>query len=206
MTQKQHAQLNILLILIFTITGTFFFSSSFNEVGWYMALYFIASYFRLYPNKYTESVRINLIMLLSTVILAYSSVLAFDFIGYSGTYYFVADSHKIFPLVIGVSTFLLFKNLKIRNNYIINAIASTTFGVLLIHANSDAMRTFLWQDLLKVPSMYNANLSSLIIHAVLCMLGVFIVCSMIDMIRIYLLEKPFMKWLDKKFPILSQPI
>lgn len=40
---------------------------------------------------------------------------------------------------------------------------STTFGVLLIHANSDVMRKWLWKDLLNNTGMYSS--AWLIVHA-----------------------------------------
>ena len=62
------------------------------------------------------------------------------------------------------------------------------FGVLMIHANSDAMRQWLWQDLLKCPSFYESRL--LPIHAALSILGVFAVCVIIDQIRKRIIEQP----------------
>lgn len=37
-----------------------------------------------------------------------------------------------------------------KQNRFINGIAASTFGVLLINVNSDAMHTFLWGDLKKI--------------------------------------------------------
>ena len=49
-------------------------------------------------------------------------------------------------LITSVIMFCSFKNIDIGSNRIINTIASSVFGVLLIHANSDAMRQWLWKD------------------------------------------------------------
>ena len=72
----------------------------------------------------------------------------------------------------------------------------TTFGVLLIHANSDVMRQFLWKDFLKNMSFYNSN--KLCIHAVCSILGVYCTCVIIDLLRIKFIETPFLKLLEKK--------
>lgn len=56
---------------------------------------------------------------------------------------FVSDSNRILAVAVAISTFLWLKNLNISYNKIINAIGGSTFGVLLIHANSDAMRQWL---------------------------------------------------------------
>ena len=37
------------------------------------------------------------------------------------------------------------------------------------------------------------------IHSILSVLGIYIVCTAIDIVRINLIEKPFMKWFDAHF-------
>lgn len=90
---------------------------------------------------------------------------------------------------------MFFKNIQVKNNRVINTIAASTFGVLLIHANSDTMRQWLWKDLLDVVGHYNSSLMPL--YALGCVLAIFIVCVLIDIIRINLIEKPFFRWWDK---------
>ena len=206
MNKKGHFSLICMLIFIFTFTGTFINAPVFHHMGWYMTLYFVASYIRLYPNEYTEKCMANFVVLGVVALLSYVSIVAFDLLHIDMAYYFVADSHKIFAFLIGISAFLAFKNLNIRINKFINRISATTFGILLIHANSEAMRTFLWHDLIKVPQMYIFPLIDLFLHAFVSMIGVFVVCSLIDMVRIYVLEKPLFKFLSKKFPILNKSL
>ncbi len=191
-----------LLLAMFTLCGTFMFNSTvFHHVFWYMTLYFAAAYIRLYPSRFTESKKFAGIVLLVSIILAYASVIVVDFVGtkfgFTDAYYMVSDSHKLLAFVIGVSAFLFFKNMKPRYNKAVNVIASTTFGVLLIHANGDAMRQWLWKDLLNVPSLYTSSFGMLVLYAIAIPVVVFIVCSLIDLVRIYLLEKPFFKLLEK---------
>lgn len=206
MSKKEHISLIFMLIFMFTIVGTFINASVFHHMGWYMTLYFVAAYIRMYPNKLTESCSLNFWVLGAVTLLSYMSIIAFDIIHIDRAYYFVSDSHKLFALIIGLSAFLAFKNLNIQNNKAINIISMTTFGVFMIHANSDAMRTFLWNDLLKVPSMYNVPIMEIFMHALISMIGVFVVCSLIDVIRIYVLEKPLFKFLTKKFPVLNKSL
>ena len=77
---------------------------------------------------------------------------------------------------------MFFKNLKIKNNLLINTIASTCFGVFLIHANSDTMRRWLWTDMLHNVLIYESKYYFL--HAIISVLCVFIICSFIEWIRI----------------------
>lgn len=111
-------------------------------------------------------------------------------------YLFLVDSNKILPVLLGLSSFLLFKNLKIKYNPFINTIASTCFGVLLIHANSDVMRQWLWVDLFKNTKMYDSSYYYL--YAIGSVFSVFAVCSIIDYLRIEFIEKPFFKLLFKE--------
>ena len=89
---------------------------------------------------------------------------------------------------------MLFKNIKIRYNRIINALAATCFGVLQIHSNSDAMRKWLWQDVLKTVEIYNKVWMPL--HAIGSVLAIFFICAIIDSLRIHFIEKPFFRIWD----------
>ena len=88
-----------------------------------------------------------------------------------------------------------------KNSLFINKISATCFGVLLIHGNSDTMRRWLWQDVLDNVGMYDS--SWWLVHAISSVLGVFIVCAIIDMARIKFLEQPFFILYDKKYDGLS---
>jgi len=78
---------------------------------------------------------------------------------------------------------------------ILNTIAASTFGILLIHANSDTMRKFLWKDLLDNASFYNS--SYLAIHAICSVVCVYIVCFAIDYCRIRFIETPLFNNIDR---------
>lgn len=116
-------------------------------------------------------------------------------------FYFVTDSNTLLAVMTGVFAFLFFKNLIIPYSKFINTIAASTFGVLLIHANSDAMRQWLWRDTLDNVGHYGDKLIPL--YAIGCVLGIFAICILIDIIRINLLEKPFFKWWDKHWDVFS---
>ena len=86
--------------------------------------------------------------------------------------------------------------MNIRQSSFINTVASTTFGVLCIHANSDAMRQWLWKDTLNNVGYYSTRIGYL--HAIASVLAIFVICSMIDYIRIQLIERTFFNMVDKK--------
>lgn len=113
--------------------------------------------------------------------------------------FFIGDgSGKPVAVIEAVCAFMVFNNLKIKNSSIINTLASETFGVLLIHANSDTMRSWLWGDVLNVVGVHSQGNGYL--HIVLSVLGVYFVCTAIDLVRIYVIEKLVFKRLDIALP------
>lgn len=113
-------------------------------------------------------------------------------------YYFINDSYKLLAVALGVSLFMLFKNMKVPQSNLINRIAQSCFGVLLIHANGDTMRQWLWTDILDVPRSYYTD--SFILHSVISVIGIYAVCTIIDQLRIMWIENPFFKWIGNKYP------
>ena len=90
----------------------------------------------------------------------------------------------------GINSFMLFKNLQVPQSQLINTVAASTFGVLLIHANSDAMRQWLWKDTLQVPTHF-------LLIALVSVIGVFTICTVIDIARARLTEPWFIDKTEK---------
>lgn len=199
LSKKQYQRLLALAICYFTIFSTFFKHETFDFIGWMMVVYLIGGYIRLYPYKAFDAKKLSILSLVSSIALMILSILAVDFVGskfdFTNYYYMLADSHKFLALTCSVSGFLLFKNVEIPQSKIINRIAASTFGVLLIHANSGTMRKFIWQDLFQNTMFYNSKI--LAVHAIGSVCVVYIVCFLIDQLRIKFIERPFFKWLDK---------
>ena len=206
MNEKQHIRLLLLLSFTYIFLGTMpFFSVTMNYTSWFMVLYIMASYIRIYPKKVFENTKLWGWLSLLFITTAAVSVIVCTYIskmtGSLYWYYFVQDSNTLLAVLIGISTFLFFKNIKMKYHPLINSISATCFGVLLIHANGEAMRRFLWQDLLNNVEMYTSPL--LYVHAVGSVVGVFVICSIIDMARIKFAEIPFFKYYDKMYDKMS---
>ena len=92
---------------------------------------------------------------------------------------------------------MYFKNLKIRYSPLINKIAASTFGVLCIHANTSTMRKWLWVETLKNTQVYYESGINIVLHAIISVIAVFCICTVIDLLRIQLLEKYFIKVWDR---------
>lgn len=200
LSQKQFIVLIAGLLFVMTFCSSFFLAPTMNEPIWYMTLYFVAAYIRIYPNKYFYNLKLSSITLVVSIVLAIVVCLSFvHMASITGRHVFVlykwhlvADSNKALAFIIGLSAFLTAKNLNIGHNRIINGLAAGCFGVLLIHASSDTMRKWLWQDVCNVPEMFNSDIISLVVQAIAVPIIVFLVCSFIDHFYKKYLEPAFM--------------
>ncbi len=195
LTQKMHLALLALTGYMYVVLGNLpGCSVTMNYVSWYMVIFFMASYLRLYPSPVFFKKGLWAVASLGSLALSLVSVVICGRF-FDAPYMLVSDTNALLAVTNGVTWFLFFKNLRIPYTKWINTVASTTFGVLLIHANSDAMRRFLWEDLLKNTQAYATDLWWL--HAVLSVLGIFAVCVVIDLLRQCFAEKPAMAFVDK---------
>jgi hypothetical protein len=201
MDKKKHTYLIILVSFIYIVLGTVpKIDVTMNYVSWFIVLYILASYIRLYPFKYSDRKLLWGLLTFAMLIISATSVIVCAWLGpkvnLQNPYYFMADSNKFLAVVTAICAFMFFKNLHFSCKFI-NIVASACFGVLLIHANSDTMRSWLWGDLLNVVGQYSSSL--LVLHAVGSVLAIYVICTLIDLLRVYLIEKPLFKFLDKKF-------
>ena len=81
---------------------------------------------------------------------------------------------------------------------------AATFGVLLIHANSGAMITWLWKDTVNCIDHFNLPLGHLALYSIGVILTVFLVCSLIDQLRINTVERWFFRWYDNNLSIKAE--
>ena len=200
LTERQHRRLIFLCLGVCTVLGTIpWFELSINYTTWFCILFFVASYIRLHPCALFRNKKL---WGWSTLLCLAAAVVSVVFGAHRGhqhwVFYLVSDSYKLLAVALSISSFLFFKNLKLKYNPLINAMGASTFGVLLIHANGDTMRAWLWQTLLKTPQMYDSPW--LAVHAFASVVCVFLICVVIDQLRIRLLEVPFFKLWDKYYP------
>ena len=165
-------------------------------------LFLIASFIRLYFEDYMERsntkyeigggifiVIIDIFSILFMIFISKYYCLKFK------PYFMVGESPLILPLLTAIIFFVIFKKMKLSYIPIINIMGSSTFGVLLIHGNSDAMRNFLWKDLLRNSEIYYSRF--IVIHAIVSVLCIFIFCVIIDRLRIFFIEPYLMSIFDK---------
>lgn len=182
-SQTQHLSLLLLLLFGFSFLAfpPFTMSVKINYVTWFCVLYILSSYIRLYPLKQDGNIKFWFLLTLASIIIGVASVLYLIKKGNFFPYHYISDSNQIISLLIAVSSFMLFKNVKIPQSQIINVLGGSTFGVLLIHANNDVMRTWLWKDVIDCVGHYHTSYNE--IYMILSVTTIFIACTLIDYIR-----------------------
>ena len=89
------------------------------------------------------------------------------------------ELNTIYTLVVSIYIFNIFSKLNLKYNKIINSIASSTFGVYLLHENF-LVRPCLWHKIFHVHTLMNNKLFS--VEVLLISLVVFVVCVVFDKI------------------------
>lgn len=207
MTRKQHLMAVITSLFLFSlIPNVIFFASDFNfgmgmGIVWFVVLYFIAAYIRRYYQP-SYNVKKPLLLYLSVALLVPISkffiaflsrtfvtkfVGAEELIGGSGLFY---SYNSILVATASILFFILFLNIKIEGKIanIINALASLTLGVYLIHDNTN-LRDYLW-NFINARSYLDKWYFIFIIFAVI--LSLYFICSGIEYLRrrlFYIIER-----------------
>ncbi|WP_314272544.1 acyltransferase family protein [Hoylesella shahii] len=206
MSKREFQYLLALLIGVFSIVGTFIPFGFYEYIGWYVTIYFVGAYIRLHGLPMMQSRHRETVFLWTSLLAVNLSVVAIFYLTKMkgskleiGTlYYFFSDSNKILALLTSVALFLFFKDMKLPQISWVNKIATATFGVLLIHGNSNTMREWLWGDVLKNVSYIIQPLPHMVLHAIASVVAVYVVCVIIDLLRIKYIEQPLFQWIGRK--------
>ena len=166
--------------IIPTLTKSNFQGSS---LIYFICLYSLSGYVRLWAYDFGNKKFIWLG--LSFILLNFLSVIVFDIIGLKITFVgqratYLYGMMRPFTLLAVLCLLIGFRHLDIRNNRIINIIASATFGVYLIHDNN-FVRSFLWIDLFRNASFQDSPY--LIPYSIAVIFIVYISCTIIELMR-----------------------
>lgn len=188
-----------------TLTNRKYESSS---LVWFAFLYALAGYFKLHSN--TSAISSKKCLIASSTIYAATllSVLIADFVGKRypvfgnhATYLF--SFTRVPCVLISLFLFLGFINLKVKQSKAINTIASSAFGIYLIHENP-YMRTLIWEKIFKTSAWAGSKL--FILYSILSVAVVFSVCSVIELLRINYLEKLYFKPIERASAFFEEKI
>lgn len=202
-TRRQHLSLIALLLFIYTLHGSIpkIAEVSMNYISWFSTLYLISSYLRLYPLSIDKNTKLwGYLTLLSWSLSIISVVLLtllqsgfLNELRVSISYFFISDSNAVLALTNGITSFMWFKNLQIKNSRIINTVAASSFGVLLIHANSDVMRRWLWRDMVDCVGHFHSTW----FYCIGVLVLIYTVCTLIDIIRRCTIENKILDIIER---------
>ena len=113
------------------------------------------------------------------------------------------EMQQFFILFISVCMFLGFKGLNIKYSKAINVVSTATFGIFLIHDN-EYVRPFFWGELFKNATYSDTTFLIPYSIGVICL--VFAVCACIELLRIHILEKYYMRLITKIEPAIDNSI
>lgn len=190
-------QARYLLVVLFGIqilsqifkTWTGYTQPVFSELTLFVFCYVLSLNLKRYPIVQLEKKWFDVLV----IILVYIYVYLINLVTYKGElnditsvlYGITTDESSIFFIIGGYALFYLFKNIKIPYNKLINSIATCTFGVLLIH-DHNFLRHLFWNEIVRTQTFFDSNY--FIIWFGVTIMGVFLVCSVIDYLRQKLLE------------------
>lgn len=203
--KKSYQKFIILFVFIWSVLLTIMSKTyQSNEFVWFVLLYAIAGYARLYGFNEKMTSKQYFILAFIIMLITYLATNYITFletkneIGTGHELYF-SDMQKTTTFFSAICLFMAFVKIKPFYNKWVNIISSATFGVYLLH-DSNYTRTFLWHDLFK-NSNYQET-AMIIPYSIFVVFIVYIACVIIDLIRQYTVEKVYMLFVDK----ISKPI
>ena len=210
LNKKQHLIIISILLVFYSILPSIpKFYITFNYVEWFVVIYLIASYIRNYPPPLQKvswlSHKIWGWFTIALIMIDSCSIIGLEYLRYIGIldkfipYHFIIDSNKILAVLTAVSSFMFFKDLRIPYSRFINTIGAATFGVLLIHANSDAMRQWLWRETIDCIGHYGSSFIWTVGYTLITTIIIFFICAGIDWFRSNYIEPHYMKYFSRKF-------
>ncbi len=190
-----------LLYFIGYYKSIFYFSS----LLWFMFLFILASYIRLYiPENILNISKLTFIICISSSaillwILGCDVLARHGFQEWSWSSWHSMNSFII--VIISVSLLLLFRQLQIGSRRWINQFAACMFGVYLIHDNK-LIRPWLWKKVCHVAD--HLDRPEFIAWSIVTIIAVFFSCTLIEFLRLRIMDNlttriltPLKKWDDK---------
>ena len=205
-SQEEHKKLIIILsaitVVIPMLPGEVFFRPS--SIGVFILGFFIAKYIRMYNPVFLEKTKRNILFGLSlyalgclwavfcTVFVHHITVPENYYIAFKSVF---LSTNSLSTMLCALVIFCAFRSLKIPYSRFINMIASTTFGVYLIHENL-LINKWWWHTVCKLDSFISSPL--LLPYMILCALVTFAICTFLELLRKYCLEKPIERILTRR--------
>ncbi len=161
-----------------------------NEFVLFVCLFLIVAYFKKYPLK--EERGMGFVLLVAGFVFTVISILYLQAYARKDVdYWYRADSITMwmeFPQMMqGIGLFLIFKNINMKNNIVVNLIAGVTFQIYLL-SDHWFVREWLWGKVFNNAEYHDSHYFFL--HAFLSTLIVFTACALIGWVYKLIIEGP----------------
>lgn len=192
-----------LIIILTIIVPLFAFFRNRNltscDLGIAVYYYLLCGYLKRNPNNFFER-HANSIFWVSSLLTVLLEIM-FDLINPLTVrgIAILQGRNSVFAIITAISLFYIFKNLKIKPSTLINVVSKGTLGVYLFH-ESAFWNESLWNKLLNLDA-YFKNSANYILVYICSVLLIYFVATVIDLIRLNLLEKPLF---SIKLPLLER--
>ena len=205
---NKHYLIGVGFVLLNVIPTMTTFAPLNSNLLWFIFLYFVGGAIRDCKGSEQKRIRITnpvslaygigplkIVLIATAFIWIYAGLAIYFNYSHDGSmlprYFMSQYSIPLFLASIGL--FMLFKNLHICSSKAINSVASTAFGIYLIH-NNPLVRNWLWEHF---SYFYNDVVYLFALKFLLIVALVFCFCSLIDYLRQKAIEFPFFQLLER---------
>ena len=201
MKKKQYEIFLIICTILFSGIKSLYPSNNILEgnngfnLTWFIYLYFLAGYIRLYFNVNIKKIKLFIIYLICTIVplLIQFILIKYFNINYVKKYLdFLIGYNNIIVLLESISFFLLFKEMDFKHINdqkfsfkLVRFFSSSVFGVYIIHEHR-VLSSILWGKWLNINNYINQK--EIYFIFIIDVLGIFIACTLIDKVRIKIFE------------------
>lgn len=181
----------------------------FNLSSLFIFMYFTAGYIKRFSIRILDNKFVSLLLFVLSAAITCVSLMWFAGLKDGGSKFFEAragipNNHEsLFMFLAAVSLFMFFKNIDLGKNRVINYIAATAFGVYLIHDNG-ILRSHVWYKWVKTGTVDLSSGGGILLRGILAAISIYVVCSVIDRVRMICVEKPIFSHLGKLDPFFEK--
>ncbi len=197
MSKEEYKKFIILEIIVFSLLRLFTLQEvQYNNLILFIMIYSIGGYVKIYEDETIFNKKM-FVIILTCFIFAFISSEVLTIFGTNSINklgQIITSMNSPIVIIISILIFLAFKNISMKNNKIINSIASATFGVYLIHDNN-YVRDFLWHRLFRFDLIVNDNW--FIVKVLLVVVSIYTLCTAIEITRKFIIEKRYVNYLNK---------
>lgn len=214
MSRKQHKACFMLLVILFSVWKTILpmalpmADGKGMDIVWFVCLYMIAAYIRKYPDCIRRKKYVYILGYFLWCVITFGVglllLVAERFIGKLGGYATCWYDYNSLPILLAsVCLFVAFLKIDIRKPLLckgINALATATFGIYLIHEHR--YLRYLWPQWLMTEQ--STGTPWMILHLLISIIVVFVICALIEWIRKWLFSLiTERKWFKDMFKHIS---